>query len=138
MEYLSSMKVCLKNTSKIFNEREMKVLVELINLLQKDLPLNNETHITFLKSRKKPMTTGVRKPNGEIFVLANRLLIDVVRTLIHEWVHEYQHQKLGLSDDAKIQDIGGPEENMANVLSGIYTKKFQKIYPDYEKLLYNE
>jgi hypothetical protein len=45
---------------------------------------------------------------------------------------------MGLSDDDKIQDIGGPEENMANVLAGIFTKKFQKEYPDYEVTLYGE
>ena len=132
------MKVCLKNTSKLFNSEEIKVLSDLVKFLQKDLPLNEETHITFIKDRKKPMTTGVRKPNHQIYVLSNRLLIDVVRTLIHEWVHEYQHQVMGLSDDAKIQDIGGPEENMANILAGIYTKKFQKIFPKYEPTLYNE
>jgi hypothetical protein len=132
------MKVCLKNTSNLFNSEELKVLKDLIKLLQNNLPLKNETHITFLKDRKIPMTTGVRMPNHEIYVLSNRLLIDVVRTLSHEWVHEYQHQAMGLSDDTKIKDIGGPEENMANTLAGIYTKKFQKIYPKYEPILYGE
>lgn len=132
------MRVCLKNTSKIFNREEINVLSDLIKLLQQDLPLKEETHITFVKERKIPMTTGVRLPHHEIYVLANRLLIDVVRTLAHEWVHEYQHQVMGLDDSKKIQDIGGPEENMANELAGIYTKKFQKIYPKYEPLLYNE
>lgn len=132
------MKVCFRNTSKLFNSKEIKVLSDLVKFLQKDLPLNKETHITFLKDRKIPMTTGVRRSNSEIFVLANRLLIDVVRTLIHEWVHEYQHQKMGLDDNDKIQDIGGPEENMANILAGIYTKKFQKIFPKHEPILYNE
>lgn len=132
------MKVCLKNTSNLFNSEEIKLLSDLIKLLQKELTLNQETHITFLKNRKVPMTTGVRMPHHEIYVLSNRLLIDVVRTLIHEWVHEYQNQVMGVSDSEPIQDIGGPEENMANVLAGIYTKKFQKMYPNYEKLLYNE
>jgi hypothetical protein len=132
------MKVCLKNTSKLFKSEEIKILSDLVKFLQKDLPLEEDTYITFLKNRKLPMTTGVRYPNHEIYVLSNRLLIDVVRTLIHEWVHEFQHQKMGLSDDDKIQDIGGPEENMANVLAGIFTKKFQKEYPDYEVTLYGE
>jgi hypothetical protein len=85
------------------------------------------------------MTTGVRMPNNEIFILTTgRLLIDVIRTIGHEWVHEYQHQKMGLKDDEKIQDIGGPEENMANVLSGIFVKKFEKEFPKYSKILYDE
>jgi hypothetical protein len=85
------------------------------------------------------MTTGVRFPKGEIFVLSgNRLLIDILRTLCHEWVHEFQHQKMGLKDNAKIQNIGGPEENMCNVLSGIFIKKFEKQFPKHSKVLYGE
>ena len=75
------------------------------------------------------MTTGVRYPNGNLFVLAsNRLLIDILRTLSHEWVHEFQHQKMGLKDNQKIQNIGGPEENMASALSSVFLKKFQKQF----------
>jgi hypothetical protein len=85
------------------------------------------------------MTTGVRLPNHTIHVLSKgRLLIDILRTISHEWVHEYQHQKMGYKDTDKIQDIGGPEENMSNVLSGIFMKQFQKKYPDLNKVVYNE
>ena len=61
-----------------------------------------------------------------------------IRTLSHEWTHEFQHQKLGLKDNQKIQDIGGPEENMANVLSGIFVKKFAKKFPKYKKMMYGK
>ena len=85
------------------------------------------------------MTTGVRKPGHKIFVLAHkRLLIDIFRTVAHEWVHEYQHQKMGLKDTDKIQDIGGPEENMANTLSGIFVKKFDKKNPQYSNVIYEQ
>ena len=63
---------------------------------------------------------------------------NLLRTLAHEWIHEYQYQKMGLKDNQKIQDIGGPEENMANILSGIFIKKFEKQYPNHSKLLYGE
>jgi hypothetical protein len=70
-------------------------------------------------------------------LVKDRMLIDVLRTLVHEWVHEFQHQKMGLKDDAEIQDIGGPVENMANVLAGIIMKKFQKEYPEFKKVIYS-
>ena len=83
------------------------------------------------------MTTGVRMPGSKIFALAkNRLLVDIFRTVAHEWVHEFQYQKLGVKDGEKIQDIGGPEENMANTLSGIFVKKFAKDNPHYSTELY--
>ena len=108
-------------------------------MLQDELKLSNDVHINFVTERDMPMTTGVRMPNHEIYVLSkNRLLIDVLRTLAHEWVHEYQHQKMGLSDETPIQDIGGPEENMASVLSSVFLKNFQKKHPQFEKQLFGE
>jgi hypothetical protein len=85
------------------------------------------------------MTTGVRMPGNEIFVLAKgRLLIDILRTVSHEWIHEFQSQKMGVKDNVKIQDIGGPEENMCNILSGVFIKKFEKKYPEFSKVTYGE
>jgi hypothetical protein len=45
---------------------------------------------------------------------------------------------MGLKDTDKVKDIGGTEENMANTLSGIFVKKFEKSFPNYEGLLYGE
>ena len=108
-------------------------------LLQQEIPLKKDIHITFVSGRKVPMTTGVRMPHHKIYVLSkDRLLVDVLRTLGHEWTHEYQHQKMGVKDTQKIKNIGGPEENMANVMAGIFTKKFEKQFPKYSKLIYGE
>ncbi len=133
------MKTYLKNISKYFNPEEVILIKDFIKLLQEELPLQKDIHINFDANRSVPMTTGVRLPGHHIHVLTkDRLLIDVLRTTSHEWTHEYQHQKLGLKDTDKIQDIGGPEENMANVLSGIFVKKFAKKFPDYRKTMYGE
>jgi hypothetical protein len=132
------MKVCIKNNNSITLEQS-KVVKDFVSMIQSELPLTNNVNINFVPERDVKMTTGVRFPKGKIFVLSgNRLLIDILRTLAHEWVHEYQHQKMGLKDNEKIQDIGGPEENMANTLSGIFIKKFEKQYPNHSKLLYGE
>ena len=129
------MKVCFKNLNKYFTSEQVELIKEFVLMVQQELPLNKDIHITFLSGRKVPMTTGVRMPHHKIFVLSKgRLLADVLRTLGHEWAHEFQHQKLGLKDTQKIKNIGGPEENMANVLAGIFTKRF----PNYSKLLYGE
>ena len=133
------MKACLKNTTKYFSPEELILIKDFINLLQKEVPLKKDVYITFDKQRDGHMTTGVRRPGHDIHVLTkDRLLIDVLRTLSHEWTHEFQHQKLGLKDNEKIQDIGGPEENMANVLSGIFVKQFDKLNPNYSSIIYGE
>jgi len=132
-------KACLKNTTKYLGLEQIKLIKDFINLLQQEVSLKKDVYITFDGQRDGHMTTGVRRPGHKIHVLTkDRLLIDVLRTLAHEWVHEFQHQKLGLKDDEKIQDIGGPEENMANVLSGIFIKKFAKKFPNYLKTMYGE
>lgn len=133
------MKVKLKNISKFLNENQTSTVKEFIQFLDNELPLNEDIEIFFEGGRRLKMTTGVRNPGNKIHVLTeNRLLIDVMRTISHEWVHEFQHQKMGLKDTDKIQDIGGPEENMANVLSGIFLKSFIKKFPQHEKIMYNE
>jgi hypothetical protein len=132
------MKVQLKKNKSISSEQS-KVIQDFIKMIQQEAPLNRDVHISFIPERDVNMTTGVRFPKGKIFILSgNRLLIDILRTLAHEWIHEYQYQKMGLKDNQKIQDIGGPEENMANILSGIFIKKFEKQYPNHSKLLYGE
>ena len=133
------MKLILKNSNKLFDTTQNGVVKEFVKFIRKQLPLQKDTTVTFLEKRDHSMTTGVRRPNSEIFVLTSkRLLIDVLRTLAHEWVHEYQHQKMGLKDDQPIQDIGGKVENMANALGGIMVKKFEKGFPKYENALYGE
>ena len=124
---------------KFSKPKQIEVIKEFVKYLQTELPLKDDVFITFKGGRDIKMTTGVRRPGSQIFVLADkRLLIDILRTVSHEWVHEFQHQKMGLKDNQKVPNIGGPVENMANVLSGIFLKKFDKIFPDYSPIIYEE
>jgi hypothetical protein len=131
------MKVCLKYKTSDLDKNDIKVLTDFVKFQQENLPLNKDVNLFFVDNRDNNMTTGVRMPQSEISVLAKgRLLIDILRTLSHEWVHEYQHQKMGVNDFSKSPDIGGPHENMANALSGIFMKRFQKEYPQHSEVLY--
>lgn len=133
------MKTSLKNTNKYFKPKEVTLIKEFIQFLQKELPLSTNINISFDIERVGNMTTGVRLAKHNIHVLVkDRLLVDILRTLSHEWVHEFQHQKMGLKDNDKIQDIGGPEENMANILSGIFLKKFAKEFPNLKETMFGE
>jgi hypothetical protein len=134
------MKACLKKSTQFFTEEQIEAIKYFIKMLQNDISLNKDVDISFESNNQKiPMTTGVRLPKHHIHVLAkDRLLVDVLRTIGHEWSHEYQHQKLGLKDTDKIQDIGGPEENMANALSGMFVKKFAKQFPKFKEIMYGD
>jgi hypothetical protein len=132
------MKVVLKGTKKCFDKEQKDAIHKYVKLLQSSMPLKKQTTVVFENNRDVEMTTGVRMPNNKIHVLVHkRMFIDVLRTLAHEWAHEFEHQKLGMKNTKNVKDIGGPEENLANILAGIMTKKFQKQYPDLEEVLYN-
>jgi hypothetical protein len=133
------MKACFKDINKFSSPEQIEVTKEFVKFLQTQLPLTEDVYITFTGNRDIKMTTGVRMPGHKIYVLAyKRLLIDIFRTIAHEWVHEFQHQKMGLKDTDKIQNIGGPEENMANTLSGIFVKQFDKENPQYSNVIYGQ
>lgn len=116
-----------------------ELLKSFCEFLQSKVPLINDIIVELLDVREGSMTTGVRYPGSKIQVLSSgRLPIDVLRTISHEWVHEFQTQKLGVDDSKPIQDIGGDEENMCNVLTGIFIKQFEQGYPEFDGVLYNE
>jgi Fe-Mn family superoxide dismutase len=105
-----------------------------INLLQDEYPLKDDIRIEFLNGRKGEMSTGSRRGDHLIKVLAKkRLNRDIMRTLAHEWVHEYQFAILNREHGP---NIGGKNEDEANAVAGQIVKKFEKKYPKLEKLMY--
>jgi hypothetical protein len=131
------MKVCIKVAKSGVSKEQMEVISSFVKFLQSQLPLSSDVEIKFVNDQNETGTTGVRMPGSKISVLVKgRMLVDILRTLSHEWVHEYQTQEMGVDEKEKIQDIGGPEENMSNVLSGIFIKKFDKQNPDFKDRLY--
>ena len=120
-------------------KEQLEVISSFVKFLQSQVPLSSDIQVVLTNNKKKTGTTGIIMPGSKISVLTKgRMLVDILRTLSHEWVHEFQYQKLGLDDNAKIQDIGGPEENMCNILSGIFIKKFDKQNPDYKETIYEQ
>ncbi len=132
------MKVKIKNIDNIISADDLETIKVFLKFLQSEMKLEKPITIVLSNQRKGEMTTGVRK-NDEIIILAsNRLLIDILRTISHEWIHEFQFQKMGLSEKDVIKDIGGPEENMANAIAGIHIKKFAKKFPSLKPKMYGE
>jgi hypothetical protein len=86
--------------------------------------------------RDSNMSTGSNTRNYLIKVLTSgRLNRDILRTLSHEWVHEYQRQILKRE---KEKNIGGRNEDEANASSGTLIKQFEKENPSDEQKMYND
>jgi hypothetical protein len=133
------MKVCLKNMKNFPVEGGKELVKSFCEFLQSQVPLTNDINVEFLDTRQGSMTTGIRYPGSKIQVLSSgRLPIDVLRTISHEWIHEFQTQKLGVDDTKPIKDIGGDEENMCNILTGVFIKQFEQGNPEFDGVLYNE
>lgn len=108
---------------------------DFIKYLQKSFPLKKNITIKFVGNRVGSMTTGQRNSKDELIILSkNRMNRDILRTLTHEWIHEYQRTILKRS---KGPDIGGKNEDEANSLSGSLIKKFEQKFPEKEKKMYS-
>jgi hypothetical protein len=111
-----------------------KYIHEFIKFLNKNYPLERDVTITFLPKRIGLMSTGSRNQKSEINVLAKgRILRDILRTLSHEWVHEYQLTILGRELGL---DIGGINEDEANSIAAKLLKIFEKLHPEKEYMMY--
>ena len=129
------MKVCLKNAGKFFTPDKIEVIKNFIQFIQNEIKLDEDVNIHFVSNRNLPITTGVRLPKSNICVLSKgRLLADILRTIGHEWTHEYQ---MGVLNRRRGPDIGGQNEDEANAISGQVMKKFEKKYPKIENNMYD-
>jgi hypothetical protein len=128
------MKVTVVHQDKDRASRNKEVCDRFIKFLFSQYPLKHDLKIFFLKNRIGEMSTGSRSENHLIKVLTkNRINRDILRTLAHEWVHEYQ---MDVIKRERGQDIGGKNENEANALSGSLIKKFEKKFPNFEDTMY--
>lgn len=107
---------------------------DFIKFLNVNYPITRDIMVYFLNQRIGSMTTGSRNQVGEIKVLAKgRMMRDILRTLAHEWIHEYQLEVLKRDLGP---DIGGINEDEANSISAKLLKIFEKKYPEKEYMMY--
>jgi hypothetical protein len=128
------MKITIKHIDSDVPKENYEFYNDFIQYLQKSYPLKNDIMIKFVGKRIGNMTTGQRNSENELIILSNgRMNRDILRTLAHEWVHEYQRTILNRD---KGPDIGGKNEDEANSESGSIIKKFEKSHPKDEKKMY--
>ena len=93
-------------------------------------PLPKFEFSTDTEAAQKGHHTGVHTPeDNKIWVyIANRNLVDILRTVFHELVHERQTQ-LGMIKPGDSYP-GSPIEAMADMLAGKYIKIYGKEHPE--------
>lgn len=128
------MKVTIKHIDSDVPNENYEFYNNFIKYLQKSYPLRSDIIIKFVGERIGNMTTGQRNAQNELIILSKgRMNRDILRTLAHEWVHEYQRTILNRDQGP---DIGGKNEDEANSESGSIIKKYEKSHPKNEKKMY--
>ena len=111
-----------------------KLIKQYVSFLKKSHPLKKDVELVFTSSRLGSMTTGARSKNDNLKILIkDRLNRDILRTISHEWFHEYQRTVLNRD---KGDNIGDKNENEANAIAGKDVKRFEKSNKNLEKIIY--
>jgi hypothetical protein len=128
------MKVIVHHYDKEVSKNKKTVIDNFLKFLYKEYQVKNNVEIHFMPYRSGEMTTGSRSQDNVIKVLTkNRITRDILRTIAHEWIHEYQRTILNRD---RGPDIGGKNEDEANALAGSLIKKFEKKFPNFEEMMY--
>ena len=128
------MKITIKHIDSDVPKENYEFYNDFIQYLQKSYPLKHNIVIKFVGERIGGMTTGQRNTQNELIILSKgRMNRDILRTLAHEWVHEYQRTILKRD---KGPDIGGKNEDEANSESGKLIKTYEKSHPKDVKKMY--
>ena len=128
------MKVTIKHNDSDVPKENYSFFDDFIKYLQKQYPLKHDLTIIFVGNRKGSMTSGQRNNDGELLILSkDRMNRDILRTLAHEWYHEYDRTVL---KNPKGPDIGGHSEDDANAEAGKVLKQYEKSNPKNEKKMY--
>lgn len=125
------MKIVVRYIDGGVKKKEHPLYNKFIKYLQKKYPLKKDIEIQFLGQRKGQMSTGSDTETHLLKILIkDRLNRDILRTLAHEWIHEYQKQITKKKGELK-------REDEANAIAGRLLKSFEKSNPQIKPEIYN-
>ena len=116
------------------NKEQESLINKFIDNLKKSHPLKDDVTVIFQNKRTETMTTGLRTDDHKLKILVkDRINRDILKTLSHEWVHEYQRTVLNRKQG---KDVGGKNEDEANAKAGKEVKDFEYKNKKIEKSIY--
>lgn len=127
------MKVKIKNIKNHFQPNQVGIVKEFIEFLQNNGPLKSDVIVLFQDKRNENITTGKKLDNTITIFAKDRLLVDVLRTLAHEWIHILQTQNM-----KTMPNLDRPSEDHANSLAGYWLRQFNKENPEHETEVYKD
>jgi hypothetical protein len=115
-------------------DKSNPIIEDFIKFSKNYLKLKWPVNINFTDSRDSGITTAGYNPNDKssIIYIKSRAVVDILRSIAHELVHQKQHEEGELTNDSG--KTGSPHENQANSIAGILMREYQKDHPE----IYNE
>jgi hypothetical protein len=126
-------KVKIKNIRNHFQPNQIGIVKEFVEFLQNNGPLKSDVIVLFQDKRNENITTGKKLDNTITIFAKDRLLVDVLRTLAHEWIHILQTQNM-----KTMPNLDRPSEDHANSLAGYWLRQFNKENPEHETEVYKD
>jgi len=109
-----------------FSAETKPVLQDFVNFCKNHLNLSNSAKVTFLSEFSEEITTGgYQTEKKQIYIYTkDRALVDVLRSIAHELVHQKQDEDGALK--AGSGETGSDHENEANATAGVIMRLYQK------------
>lgn len=121
------MKLSLKQIRKNLRPNQVGITMDFLKFLQDNAPLNKDIVIVFQDQRNESITTGKQFADSIVVFTKSRILVDILRTIAHEWIHILQDSDPQISNKSQ-REI----EDHSNSLGGYLIRKFQKENPHHE------
>jgi hypothetical protein len=103
---------------------------EFVQFSKEYLGLQSPVMVNFTDNRDSGITTAGYDPNDKssTIYVKGRALVDILRSIAHELVHQKQDEEGELSADSG--ETGSDHENQANAIAGILMREYQKNHPE--------
>jgi hypothetical protein len=109
-----------------FSRDSEHICRDFISFCKSHLDIQEKVAVKFLYNRSEDITTGCYIPREKTIhiLVKDRGLVDILRSIAHELVHQRQHIRDELKPGSG--DTGSEQENEANMLSGILMRKYHE------------
>jgi hypothetical protein len=121
------MKIDIINKDSTLDKDYKTIISDFSKYATKKLRIKNNIKLILLKKDHDVTgisTAGYNRENNDVHVrVGGRALVDIIRSIAHEFGHARQ-KELGGLDSPNIPNIGGPVEDDANAAAGRLVKMF--------------
>lgn len=110
---------------------KIKIVKDFINFVSEKLQMDEPVSVCLRRGRDEFIHTTasyVPSDNTNHVRCSGRALVDILRSIAHELVHNRQRELGIFGNGDKVQNIGGAIEDQANSVAGVFIKDFTHNY----------